>query len=281
MARRAEETENHWPGFVDVLSTIVMVVTFLLIILGIVIFVISKNISVELAASAQRVEEAQKALDEALAKTQQAEAQVADAQDASQFQAARQAKAPVEAQREDKAQEPSQSQNEAKQNSKSQANADASMRVYRSSLARELTQNVRIDGKEKHAVRTRQTDEVKQIAIVRTEKETEPRKVRVATSTAVLSLVFNGGIKITPDASEQIESYIKAKIHDKVSRYEIRSFYTADKGSISEARRMAYYRALATRNQLIKFGIKASWLSLKVANSSRIEDAGRVNVYLK
>jgi len=45
MARRAEEEENHWPGFVDALSTIVMVVTFLLIILGIVIFVISLQIN--------------------------------------------------------------------------------------------------------------------------------------------------------------------------------------------------------------------------------------------
>lgn len=44
MARRLEEEDNHWPGFVDALSTIVMVVTFLLIILGIVIFAISQQI---------------------------------------------------------------------------------------------------------------------------------------------------------------------------------------------------------------------------------------------
>lgn len=256
MARRAEETENHWPGFVDVLSTIVMVVTFLLIILGIVIFVISKNISTELAASAQRVEEAQKALDEALANAQRAEAAISERSQA-------------------------ENQKEAGKKSKSQANADASRSVYRSSLARELTQNVKIDGKEKHAVQTRQTDEVKQIAIARTEKEIAPRKVSVRSSTAVLSLLFNGGIKITNEASEQIKYYIKDKIYDKTSKYEIRSFYIADKGSISEARRMAYYRALATRNQLIKLGIKAPWITLKVANSSRLEDADKVNVYLK
>ena len=42
---QAQEDENHWPGFVDALSTIVMVVTFLLIILAIAIFVMSLQIA--------------------------------------------------------------------------------------------------------------------------------------------------------------------------------------------------------------------------------------------
>lgn len=44
MVRRHEEEENYWPGFVDALSTIVMVVTLLMIILVIVIFVITQMI---------------------------------------------------------------------------------------------------------------------------------------------------------------------------------------------------------------------------------------------
>jgi DNA repair exonuclease SbcCD ATPase subunit len=45
VARRIEEEESYWPGFVDALSTIVMVVTFLLIILGVAIFAISTQVS--------------------------------------------------------------------------------------------------------------------------------------------------------------------------------------------------------------------------------------------
>lgn len=45
MSAAAEEEANHWPGFVDALSTIVMVVTFLLIILAIAIFVTSLTIA--------------------------------------------------------------------------------------------------------------------------------------------------------------------------------------------------------------------------------------------
>lgn len=44
-AAEAEQDENHWPGFVDALSTIVMVVTFLLIILAIAIFALSLNVA--------------------------------------------------------------------------------------------------------------------------------------------------------------------------------------------------------------------------------------------
>ncbi len=46
---QAQEEENHWPGFVDALSTIVMVVTFLLIILAIAIFIMSLSIAEESA----------------------------------------------------------------------------------------------------------------------------------------------------------------------------------------------------------------------------------------
>ncbi|MEO1014526.1 MAG: hypothetical protein AAFX08_04985 [Pseudomonadota bacterium] len=42
---QSQQEENHWPGFVDALSTIVMVVTFLLIILAIAIFVMSLKIA--------------------------------------------------------------------------------------------------------------------------------------------------------------------------------------------------------------------------------------------
>jgi len=44
LAKAEQAEENHWPGFVDALSTIVMVVTFLLIILAIAIFVLSLKI---------------------------------------------------------------------------------------------------------------------------------------------------------------------------------------------------------------------------------------------
>lgn len=42
------EEENYWPGFVDALTTMVMVLTFIMMILGVVVFSMSQNISKQL-----------------------------------------------------------------------------------------------------------------------------------------------------------------------------------------------------------------------------------------
>ena len=260
MAKRAEEAENHWPGFVDVLSTIVMVVTFLLIILGIVIFVISKNISTELAKAAKEVEEAQVAL--------------AEAQDK-----AIEAKKQIETQSKQAESKQVESQDQNQQKSASSSKSAASFRVQ---LSEELTQNDEIDSEDKLSVRTRQTKNTKQIVISTTEQETDPRKVKVTSATAVLSLVFKGGVKISDEVSGEVQNYLKTNSDAGQSdRYEIRSFFNTDKGSISEAKRLAYYRALATRNQLLTLGVEAGNIALKVSSSERSGDAGKVNIYLK
>lgn len=58
MARRVEEDEGYWPGFVDALATIVMVVTFLLIILGVAIFAISTQVTKSVRDSQEATAEA-------------------------------------------------------------------------------------------------------------------------------------------------------------------------------------------------------------------------------
>ena len=257
MARKEAEAEaeNHWPGFVDVLSTIVMVVTFLLIILGIVIFVISKNISTELAKSAQKVEDAQAELAEAQEKA--AEAQ-------------------------DKAQEAKEKAQEMEQAQQSSASSSKSASTFKSAMSQELTQNDEIESEDKLTVRTRQTKNTKQIVISTTEKETDQRKLKVTSSVAALSLMFKGGVKITKDASGEIQTYLKSNHEiEKAQKYEIRAFFNTSTGSISEAKRLAYYRALATRNQLLTLGVEAKKIAIKVSSSGRSEDTGKVNLYLK
>ncbi len=81
MARRHEEEENYWPGFVDALSTIVMVVTLLMIILVIVIFSMSQMVSMTeggsdsdgKATSTQTQAQSQNELNVGMKSTQQSE----------------------------------------------------------------------------------------------------------------------------------------------------------------------------------------------------------------
>jgi hypothetical protein len=45
MASNTDENENHWPGYVDALTTMTMVLTFVMMVLGIAIFTLSQNVS--------------------------------------------------------------------------------------------------------------------------------------------------------------------------------------------------------------------------------------------
>jgi ABC-type lipoprotein release transport system permease subunit len=94
--------------------------------------------------------------------------------------------------------------------------------------------------------------------------------------------LFKGGVKITDEVSGEVRNYLYREGGvENNKRYEVRAFFNTRKGSISEARRLAYYRALATRNQLLSFGIDASNITIKVGNSEQAEDMGKVNIYLK
>lgn len=258
MARKEAETENHWPGFVDVLSTIVMVVTFLLIILGVVIFVISENVAKELEKSAQKVEAAQAALEEAQKKANEVYEKALSL-----------AKVDIQSDSED-------------QSEQSSGRTDQSSAAFRSQMSQELTQNDQIDSKDKLTVRTRATKNTKQIVISTTEQETDHRKLKVISSTAALSLLFKGGVKISKEATSEIQTYLKSNDEiEKTQKFEIRAFFNTTRGSISEAKRLAYYRALSTRNELLTLGIEARKIAIKVAASGRGEDTGKVNIYLK
>lgn len=60
MAKQHDEiSENHWPGYVDALTTMLMVLTFVMMILGIAVFATSQNVSrviIEKIAKAARIE---------------------------------------------------------------------------------------------------------------------------------------------------------------------------------------------------------------------------------
>lgn len=60
MAHKSDEiNENHWPGYVDALTTMLMVLTFVMMILGIAVFTASQNVSrslIEKIARAAKVD---------------------------------------------------------------------------------------------------------------------------------------------------------------------------------------------------------------------------------
>lgn len=234
MARKAEEAENHWPGYVDALSTIIMVFIFLVILLGVVIFALSQNIAREMV---QVVNEAQQAKEELRAiKEQQAKPKPVGEKEG----------------------------------------------TYIATPTAPVMADEKQDDGDRTIVLARPPTKSTEIIVAPTEQPTKEGKVKVETSQAMLTLMFSSGVEISQEAAGEIGSFIKSNPDiDTTATIEIRAFANSVGGSISEARRLAYYRALATRNELLGIGVKSDRISLKVSVSDRSEDRGAVRLYLK
>ncbi len=340
MARKAQAEENYWPGFVDALSTIVMVITFLLILLSIVIFVLSQNtakraiddaqaksgagqVKVETKstaeAQARRKSEAQKkttakaqkkvqSAQKSQSKSQSKAQSMAKAQSKAQSQAKAQSKAQSMAKAQSKAQSQakaqSKAQSQAKAQSKSQSQAKASrqssqkseMRVaqekeetnttagqFKPREGKRLTQAEKVESKDKLEVRSRAAVDEKRIVIAPEEKPKEKEKIKVVTSKSLLTLEFPpSNVKIDEASVKAVQSYLSSSADIKAEgKIEIRSFANSTVGSISEARRLAYYRAMATRNQLLKGGVDPKRISIRIRETTVKEEQDLVKVYLK
>ncbi|HHS81911.1 MAG TPA: hypothetical protein ENJ68_00185, partial [Devosia sp.] len=161
MARRPEEEENHWPGFVDALSTIVMVVTFLLIILVVVIVVISFQINPETSAAAS---EAQAQAQQAEAEAQQSQARAeANAQALAQAEAQMEAQAQSEAEALAQAQARLQAVAEAQARAQAEAQAQAQAKAQAEAQLEQTRQSLEVASVQIAALQ-QQLESVSQIA---------------------------------------------------------------------------------------------------------------------
>lgn len=246
MARRAEEEENHWPGFVDALSTIVMVVTFLLIILGIVIFVISLQINdptdredrsasvvqiaeleKELAVASEVVNKQTEVIEEQeleileLTKSE-AQTSVVDAGDTSQVQA----QAPIE---------------------------EIEIVVPR-------------------------VDENTVSSTVRSQVETAQAVMTV--------LFEGNGVELDEISSEKALEFLQENdvIASRQNIIAI-SYYDGASLSVSQAKRTAYYRLLSVRNALLDSGVEGQRITISVRptvdEGENSPNSNRVKVFLQ
>ncbi|MBL1241214.1 MAG: hypothetical protein COB13_005155 [OCS116 cluster bacterium] len=328
MARRQEEAENHWPGFVDALSTIVMVVTFLLIILGVVIFIIAQQIKASVGDSEQKTEttqkyfkptsaestepsqqtEAVKALaeaakasaEEAKAKAEQAKAESEQAKAESEEAKAEseQAKAESEqakAEAEQAKSEAAQAEAEAQAESAKAAQAETQLQAQKIeaqkleskakiTLAEELRQDreteQEINGQK---VISQKVDESKQITIASEEVAHNFKANIVQNADAILTLIFDEkSVTIDESSQTEIETFlVEENIVKQQGRVEIRAYVDLNQTSMGEARRKAFYRAMAARNILLGAEIEAKQISIKVVEIDDKKLNGILKIYIK
>lgn len=232
---QSNEDENHWPGYVDALTTMTMMLVFVMMVLAIAIFGLSENVSrvlVEKIAQSAGIK-----VETAGVPTEELARRVAVALE---------------------------SRNEGRYEAQAAQRPDQPALLEGSPL---LTAPVA--GLEKvidagQGVATRVPSSL----------------VRTNFAPSLLTLTFQPRATAVDDlAAEEMKTFINASgLGENGAIFEIRGMARLDTGAASDARRVAYYRAMAVRARLIALGVKPERIRLNVLDRNGAENADKVEV---
>ncbi|MGL4406426.1 MAG: hypothetical protein ACRCT6_11740, partial [Notoacmeibacter sp.] len=149
-------------------------------------------------------------------------------------------------------------------------------------LAEELKSSAPAEGGKELSVLSRQAVAgEKRIVVSGLDRTTEEAATtKVGTASSVLTLEFDPlGTRIDEATATAVGSFFtenSAAIKDRP--LVIWSFASAQSASVSEARRVAYYRALATRNELIKNGVAPENINVEIRFNENSETLNTVQI---
>jgi hypothetical protein len=115
------------------------------------------------------------------------------------------------------------------------------------------------------------------------ERAPDARPVAATRSQAALTLVYPQRQHLLDVAAQEaVKSFLTESEEVKAARsLEIHAIASPASGSLSEARRLAYYRAMLMRAELIKNGISADRIVVRVVPPATGQDGESVSVYAK
>ncbi|HEX8420563.1 MAG TPA: hypothetical protein VF638_11195 [Sphingomonas sp.] len=221
----AEGEVNHWPAFVDVLTTVIMVVTFLLVIMSAAVMVLS-----------------QRMLERAKAQYEQQHTKDADPATARDKLVAK---------------------GKAHDTSRIASPADAADGSSIAELGSVLKSETPIDGQDRLTVRTRETPDTLRLAVKADEQAEDSKGVRVQASDVLLRVDFEPlAVRFDSDSEKKVKDFLASRTMTGAV-YEIWSS-APQTSSVSEAQRLAFFRAALTRNLLIRAGIPGAEIKTKI-----------------
>lgn len=139
-----------------------------------------------------------------------------------------------------------------------------------------------IEGNSNLTVRSANVTSEEKLEVASEEIKPTYGKIEVVSSDAFLKLTFGkGNFRIDTGTTERLKDYLGTAPLSKDDTIEIRAIAQSTVGSISEARRIAYYRAMETRSQLIQAGFDSTRIIVKVRESVTPEDMDVVQVFKK
>lgn len=240
----ADGEVNHWPAFVDVLTTVIMVVTFLLVIMSAAVMTLSQRAMEQFKErfTAEQKHKADK-----------------DGESASATHAPRIGKngEPILSPRD--------------------AEAGSSISQLGSVLRSESVPN----GVERLSIRTRETPDMLKLQVKATEEADNTKGVEVKVADVLMQVSFEpNAVTYDADNTNKVVAFLKSKAQSGL-KYEIWSF-APQTASVSEAQRLAFYRAATTRNILIRAGISPADILTQVRVTDALsKDGHMVRVVLK
>ena len=263
--------EDPWAGFVDVLSNILMVVIFLVVILGISIFAISQQVTKAAVEKAIEEERAKKTppptppTPEVAAKE---EKKTPDAPppkpEAAPDAGGKAEKKPVE---------PPKPADAGERGTAGDRQPDQGLRVRESDEYK---------GETNLTIRSRNINDPKTLEVASEEVKPDMAPIKITSSQALMTLNFSkGSFRLDPKTTEEIQKYLADNKENLKNKIEIRAFAQSTVGSISEARRIAFYRAMLVRSELVKVGVSTNDISVVVRESAAPEDSNAVRIFQK
>ena len=240
----ADGEVNHWPAFVDVLTTVIMVVTFMLVIMSAAVMTLSQRAMEHFKKQLLAEQDLKHRKDDDGAKGSNA------------------------------ASSPGQQNNRIMS-----PNAEAGTSVAQ--LGSILKNETPINGVERLTIRTRETKDTLQLQVKAIEEADATRGVEVKTADVLMKVAFEPtAVKYDDANTAKVMAFLKAKAQPGM-KYEVWSF-APQVASVTEAQRLAFYRAAVTRNVLIKADISPADIvtQIRVTDASD-KDGHNVRVVLK
>jgi hypothetical protein len=227
---REEQVENHWPGYVDALTTMLMVLTFVMMILGIAVFAMSQNTSrilLEQIAKAAKIE-----------LPSGGEAPLSDIADRILNELERE---PRGASRDEAAPKPAAAP--------SGGADDAGLR--------------KASGGEGEA------DAATRITSQRQAHVTQPSAARLEAATAdALIIAFQPrATRLDEQAQAGLDAALKTASALTASGAQVLARVDRATGAVSDARRIAFYRAMLVRERLIAAGVPGAMIRVRLVET--------------
>jgi len=240
----AEGELNPWPAFVDVLTTVIMVVTFLLVIMSAAVMVLSQRVMTKFKAQIE-------AQERAIAKGTLTE---------------KNSKSGIALGTQDN-----------KISSPSEAEAGTSVAQLGNILRSEAVPN----GVDRLSIRTRETPDTLKLKVKAIEAAENTVGAEVTVADVLLRVDFEPlAVRYSPENTRQVVDFLKSRGKPGM-KYEIWSF-APQTASVTEAQRLAFFRAAMTRNVLVMSGITPGDISTQVrVTDATSKDGHNVRVVLK